>query len=268
MNINNRWNTAITRPAHPGWYRPPSNRLSYWRGWGDGVRHHWNHWGHYGGWFNGAWWGGHYCPIGGWHYHYWRHNRPWGYWWTVPAWSSFNNWFTWQAPVSAWSQPVYYDYGAGGNVVYQDNSVYIGGTEVATAEEFAASAMDLATVEPPASEEVAEETEWMPLGTWAVSTDERDTDPNLVVQLAVSREGIVSGTLYNTQTDQSQAIQGKVDRETQRLAMRFGENEEMVAETGLYNLTQDQAPVLVHFGADHTENYLLIQLDQPEEPSE
>ena len=130
------------------------------------------------------------------------------------------------------------------------------------------SAMDLATVEPPASEEEAAEAEWMPLGTFAVSTDEQDTDPSLTVQLAVNREGVVAGTLYNIETDEAQSVQGAVDRETQRVAVRFGENEELVAETGLYNLTQDEAPVLVHFGADKTENYLLVRLEEPEEEDE
>ncbi|MEM1305251.1 MAG: mu-protocadherin- cell-suface protein, partial [Planctomycetota bacterium] len=144
----------------------------------------------------------------------------------------------------------------------------IGGAEVATAEEFAQSAMDLATVEPPASEEEASEAEWLPLGTFAVSTDERDTDPTITVQLAVDKQGVVAGTLYNIETDEAQAIQGAVDRETQRVAVRFGENESLVAETGLYNLTQDEAPVLVHFGPDTTENYLLVRLDAPEEATD
>lgn len=268
VNLHNRWNTAIGRP---GWQSPSTARRSYWNGWGNGVRHGWGNYHRYGGWFNGSWWGGHPHALCGWHYHYWNHNHRWNYWWTVPVWGSMNNWFSWTTPTTSWSEPVYYDYGSGGNVAYQDNSVYIGDTEVATAEEFAQSAMDLATVEPPASEEEAAEVEWMPLGTFTVSTDELDTDPSLTVQLAVNREGVVAGTLYNVETDEATGIQGAVDRETQRVAIRFGESEEVVAETGLYNLTQQEAPVLVHFGADKTENYLLVRLDAPEEedkPSE
>ncbi len=36
-----------------------------------------------------------------------------------------------------------------------------------------------------------------------------------------------------------------------------------MAETGLYNLTQEQAPVLVHFGADKVENWLFVRLEDP-----
>jgi len=39
----------------------------------------------------------------------------------------------------------------------------------------------------------------------------------------------------------------------------------VVAETGLYNLTNDEVPVLVHFGADRVEDRTLVRLKQPEE---
>ena len=81
--------------------------------------------------------------------------------------------------------------------------------------------------------------------------------------MAVSKEGIISGTLFNTATDTTQAIQGQVDKETQRVAMRFGDSEDIIAETGLYNLTQVEAPVLVHFGPEKIENWLLVRLDDP-----
>lgn len=158
---------------------------------------------------------------------------------------------------------MYYDYGQGGNVVYNDNSVYINGDQVATATEFAQSAADLATVPPPASEEEARQVEWLPLGTFAVSSGEKDVDPNRIVQLAVSKTGIISGALYNTVTDATQSIQGQVDKETQRVAFRIGESEDTVAESGLYNLTQEQAPLLVHFGPDKVENWLLVRLEDP-----
>lgn len=173
------------------------------------------------------------------------------------------SWFTWTAPQAVWSQPVYYDYGQGGNVVYNDNSVYINGEQVATTNEFAQSAAELATVAPPASEEDASNIEWLGLGTFAVSAGEKDVDPSRIVQLAVSKTGIISGTLYNTQTDKTQSVQGQVDKETQRVAFRVGESEDLVVETGLYNLTQEQAPLLVHFGPDKVENWLLVRLDDP-----
>lgn len=265
VNINQRWNNVVTRPARPGWGQRPNDRLNYWQGWGNGVRNSWQYYHHHNAWFSGNWWNTHYCPMGGWHYYYWPNNYPLAYWWTATAWPKLLGWMVWTNTATAWQQPIYYDYGFGGNVTYENNYVYIGGTRVATANEFAQSAMNLATVAPPPSDQVAAQAEWMPLGTFAVSTNQRDTSPSLIVQLAVNRDGIVSGTLYNTQTDQTQAVQGQVDKETQRVAMRIGESENVVIETGLYNLTQDEAPVLFHYGPDRTENYLLVRLDAPDD---
>ena len=59
--------------------------------------------------------------------------------------------------------------------------------------------------------------EWMPLGVFAV-TEEDATDTGMMVQLAVSKEGIIAGTFYNEITDTSRPVEGMVDRETQRAA--------------------------------------------------
>ena len=59
-------------------------------------------------------------------------------------------------------------------------------------------------------------------------------------------------------------MQGRVDRETQRLAFTVGDNKDVVYETGIYNLTQPETPILVHAGASRTETYLLIRLETPE----
>jgi len=66
-------------------------------------------------------------------------------------------------------------------------------------------------------------------------------------------------------TDQCQTVQGQVDQDTQRVAFRIGESDNIVAETGLYNLTQEEAPVLIHFGTERTENYLLVRLEYAED---
>ena len=57
---------------------------------------------------------------------------------------------------------------------------------------------------------------------------------------------------------------GRVDKDTQRVALRVGESEDVVVETGLYNLDADEAPVMVHFGPDRVENWLLVRLEDPE----
>ena len=48
---------------------------------------------------------------------------------------------------------------------------------------------------------------------------------------------------------------------SQRVAFTIGDNTETVVETGLYNLTKDEAPALMHFGADRTEQWLLVRVE-------
>lgn len=256
-NINNAWGNAIGNRGNGNWFNNNPGRWDHWNNWGDNIRDNWHDHDH---WFNNNWWHDHWHDGAGWGY--WAANRPWGYWWTVPAWGALTSWCSWGA-----TEPYYYDYGTGGNVVYTDNSVYIDGQPVATADEFAQSAAVLATVPPPTTEEQAAQADWMALGTFAVSTSESDVNPTKIMQLAVNKEGIISGTMYNKTTDQSQTIQGKVDKQTQRVAFRIGTSESCVCETGLYNLTQSQAPLLVHYGTDRVETFLLVRLDAPADSS-
>ncbi len=260
--IGNRWQNQIGGIRNWGGRYP--NRLGYWNGWGNGVRNNWGYWHNHGSWFGANWWNGHHHPWCGWHYGYGFNRYPWSYWWRYPAYGALANWFAWSAPADVWSEPVYYDYGQDGNVTYQDSSVYIGGEQVATSDEFAQSAMDLATVAPPTDEAAAEAAEWLPLGTFAISSSDKDVDPTRVIQLAVDKQGVISGTLFNTQTDEAQSIQGQVDKNTQRVAFRIGESQDIVVETGIYNLTQEEAPALVHFGEDRVENWLLVRMENPE----
>lgn len=261
-NISNRWQNQIGGLGN--WRDRYPDRGRYWNDWGDGVRDRWHHHHHHDDWFGDSWWDRHYHACGGWHYGFAFRSYPFSYWWTMPTFSAVTNWFSWSTPSAVWSQPVYYDYGQGGNVTYENNTVYIDGQQIASADEFAQSAAVLATVDPPEDESAAADAEWMPLGTFAVSSSEKDVDPTRVIQLAISREGIVSGTLYNSQTDQADNVLGQVDRDTQRVAFRIGESDEVIVETGLYNLTQEEAPVLVHFGDEQVENWLLVRLENPE----
>lgn len=263
--INDHWHTAINR-AGAARNRPVGGR---WDRWGDGIRDHWRDFtrGYANGWFDRGWWDRHDSGACGWHYSYSDdYDRyDYSYWWTTSDWAYATRWLSWSSDSSTSSQPVYYDYDTGGNVTYQDNRVYIYGEQVASADEFAESAAALATVAPPANEEEAERTEWMPLGTFAFSASEKDTQPSRVIQLAVNKQGVIAGTLYNTQMEQAAAVQGQVDKATQRVAFRIGEDENTVFETGLYNLMQDEVPVLVHFGKDKVENYLLVRMELPKE---
>src|SRR5439155_1779511 len=156
-----------------------------------------------------------------------------------------------------------YDFGGGGNVTVEDHSVHIGGRRVGSAEDFARSAADLAAVAPPKNLDAALKAQWLPLGTFALSTDENETESSRLLQLAVSTDGIVSGTHYDEKTGKTETVQGRVDKETQRVAFRIGDDATTVYETGLFNLTKNEVSVLVHSGTDAVETNLLVRLEQP-----
>jgi hypothetical protein len=85
------------------------------------------------------------------------------------------------------------------------------------------------------------------------------------MQLAVNKQGVLAGTFYNEDSGASRPLQGTVDPKSQRAVLTFGDgqNSETVLETGVYNLTQDEAPALLHFGADQSQPLLLVRLKPP-----
>lgn len=248
--------------GHNDWNRGRNNngfgygyRNNYWNNWAGGVRGYGN-FNRYNGSFNNRFWATNYCNFPYRRSYYWWGSRPSSYWWNCPSWGSVGSWFSGYG----WNTPNYYGYGPGGNIAFTDGYVYMNEQPIATVADYAASAAALAEVPAPVNPEQA--TEWLPLGTFALSEGENDKEPTRVVQLAVDKDGIVSGTMTNQQTNQTFPIQGRVDKETQRVAFTIGDNKDVVLETGIYNLTQQQTPVLAH-GDGREETYLLLRLDPP-----
>jgi len=161
-----------------------------------------------------------------------------------------------------WSEPVYYNYGS--NVYYQDGSVYYGDQAVATEDEYAQQAEAIATNVP---EEKPAAEDWMPLGVFAITADGEPTgaEPTLFLQLAVSKQGIISGTLQNTTTNSVQSIEGMVDKQTQRAAWTAAGKTRPLMETGISNLSQETTPALVHFPDGTTQQWLLVRMEESSE---
>jgi len=155
--------------------------------------------------------------------------------------------------------PVYYDYG--NNVTYEDNSVYVNGDSVGTTEQYYDQAASIASTG--ATAQAPTDGDWLPLGVFALTKSDT-TKSDVTVQLAVNKQGVIRGNYTDTATNKNQVIQGSVDKKTQRVAFTVGDNTTNVIETGLYNLTKDEAPCLLHFGSDRTEQWLLVRLKNPE----
>ncbi|MFZ1936515.1 MAG: protocadherin, partial [Thermoguttaceae bacterium] len=192
--------------------------------------------GWYGG-YPGAWWPGKWAVAG-------------------TAWTAAY-WATAGAYCGCTGEGVYYDYAD--NVKYDNGIVYYGDEPVASAEQYYTQADQIAD-----SGAKPQNQEWLPLGVFAVISEPTQTQSDKTVELAINKEGVIRGNLHDALTDKLVTISGAVDKQTQRAAMKV-EGTDVVVETGLYNLTNDEVPVLVFFGSSGHQARTLIRLQQPEE---
>jgi hypothetical protein len=192
----------------------------------------------------------------------WHGGYPGAWWpgrWVVgaTAWAAAT-WATAGSYCGCSGEGTYYDYGE--NVVYEDGNVYYGDEPVASAEQYYDQAGQIAD-----SGQEPQNEEWLPLGVFAVIGEPTQTQAEKVVQLAVNKEGVIRGNFQDFLTDKVTPVTGAVDKKTQRVALKMEGNDSVVVDTGLYNLTNDEVPVLVHFGPDRQEPRTLVRLQQPEE---
>jgi hypothetical protein len=196
--------------------------------------------------FHGAWWTSH--PNA------WRPAAWTGAYaaWAVASWSAL-------ALACAISEPpVYYDYG--NTVVYQGDNVYVNGTDAGTQQQYAQQAATLASQGQQANPPVT--AQWQSLGVFSL-VQGNEQSSNTMFQLAVDPNGVIRGNYYDALMDSTTPVYGSVDKKTQRAAWYIGDKKTTVFETGFYNLTQEQTPVLVHFGNDKTQQWLLVRMQQP-----
>ncbi len=145
---------------------------------------------------------------------------------------------------------------------YSGDQVYQGDQPVATAEEYAEQAETIATSAP---SQMPEKGDWLPLGVFALTQDGQASgaDPSLYMQLAISKQGAISGTLKNTLTGKVQSLEGMADKKSQRVAWGVVDQQRPLMETGLSNLTQDTSPALVHFADGQTQQWLMVRIPEP-----
>jgi hypothetical protein len=176
--------------------------------------------------------------------------------WGAASWGSCSDYVGY----SEGTAPVYYDYG--NTVTYQDGNVYYGERAVGTEAEYAAQAATIADAG--AQAKPPEDEKWQPLGVFALVKGD-ETTSNDLFQLALNKDGVVRGNYYNAVADATTPVAGSLDKKSQRVAWTIGDAKDTVYETGLYNLTQEQTSVLVHFGKERTEQYKLFRVEQPKE---
>jgi hypothetical protein len=202
-------------------------------------------------WFTANWMHNYNSAYPYWHaFHHHKLHPPW-WWWQTHDWHTCSSWVSYR-----WAEPFYYDCGV--NVYYRDNFMYLNGVAVASAPDYAYQAFQLAGAPPPPPEQ---KIEYLPLGVYTLASSRGDPDPDLVLQLAITREGFISGTMFNRTTDTTVAVSGWVDPETQRVAIRLSDTGDLVMETWFYNMTLPHSCVLMHFGILDTQIWFLARMD-------
>ncbi|WP_146118676.1 hypothetical protein [Blastopirellula marina] len=245
-NWDGRWGKNDWHHVPNNWYRYASNVRN------NGYRH-----------FNYGWnnnWRSNNRYLNNWFFLTYS-PRP-GYWW---SWGSPYRLSTWGFWGSYPTYPVYYDYGS--TIVYDTQYIYVQDEPIATREQYALEAIALANdgrqqlqSRPPIQGNGSPQ-DWLPLGVF-VLTDVATGDGNIYLQLAVDKDGLIAGTYYNATSGNSLPIWGKVDPSTQRVAWMIGESSATVMETGIYNLSQEAASVLVHYGTQRDETWMLVRLPE------
>ena len=88
----------------------------------------------------------------------------------------------------------------------------------------------------------------------------------MYLQLAISKQATITGTLKNTATGKVDTVEGMADKKTQRVAWTIAGQERPVMETGLTNLTKDTSPALIHFADGQSQQWLMVRLPEDAQP--
>lgn len=185
------------------------------------------------------------------------------YWWNWANGPRLGSWF-----VFGWPSPYYWDYGQGEYIYCNNGAVYVNGRWYEPAPVFYNQTAQLIDQNPPLNADAAAKLDWLPLGVFAATPDGLN-EPEVMVQLATTKDGVIGGTAFDQKTGAAFAIQGTVDKKTQRAVWSYtnDQNKRIMMETSVYNLTQPEATGMVHYSPTDMRVVELVRLQQPDADS-
>jgi hypothetical protein len=101
--------------------------------------------------------------------------------------------------------------------------------------------------------------EFLPLGVFALAPKSQK-EATAMVQLAVSKDGLIRGSYYDLLSDEGHAVQGAVDKKTQKVAFTVAKSK-TVFETQLTDLTDPNGEVSLHFADGQASDWTLSRYD-------
>jgi hypothetical protein len=147
------------------------------------------------------------------------------------------------------------EYDFGHRILFHNDQVYYDGEEVGASATFAQQAASLAADGAQASDDG----KWLPLGIFGL-IPERQKTPELVIQLAANKAGMIRGNLYTETAQKNLPVHGAVDKQHHRVAWTTADSSHLVMETGLYNLTEDESTAMVYRRGQPSQTYTLVRL--------
>lgn len=160
-------------------------------------------------------------------------------WWAWTGWDGIADWLGW-----GWSYPYYYydGYDYEDAWIAQDQSMMTESDYYVNPE--------------------AVQGDYLSLGVFAVGSDaSKAAHSNMYLQLALKKDGAIDGTYYNSLTDKVVPVMGILDPKSQKAVWSLADDPNApVMMTGIYNLTQEVAPILVHFPDRSEQSWVLVRL--------
>ena len=172
-------------------------------------------------------------------------------WWGGSTWPEMAKIFAF----SESTHPFVYVYDQ--NLTFKNDVIYVNGQAIGAYDDYVASARKLATSRATGPNP---NSRWIPLGTFALSTSEKKPKSMHAIQLVTDGIGNIQGTYANWENGTVQAIHGRIDLETQRVAFDIGGRNNLTLECGLTNLTEDKLRLWAHLPGSHSQTWLLVRM--------
>jgi hypothetical protein len=110
------------------------------------------------------------------------------------------------------------------------------------------------------AKDVPGDTEFLPLGVFALAPQGHQ-DATAVLQLSVTKDGILRGSYCDLISDQGQAVFGAVDKTSHRAAWTVGTGGRAVFDTTLDNLTRADGQVALEYPGGDVKQYTLARFE-------
>jgi hypothetical protein len=129
------------------------------------------------------------------------------------------------------------------------------------------SSADAAALAAQGNTEPAKDAKFMPLGVFTIAPENQD-EATAILHLAVSKDGVLRGTLLDLKTDKDEHIQGAVDKKTGLVAWTVANDDKVVFQTSLKDLTEQSGPVAVHFANGKSDTWTIAHHSEKDAEAE